>query len=178
MKAQRVCVDSFLRRYNPEIVQITKEAAVPALLKREEIDNEISVQKGLKPYTVLNVELSNGSAEMIDGYLGWYYVTLAVDGKIRAHMETGLCYDIANGKVSETPSKKSYHVAGALKEADVDYVFNNVGFSSTSDVYSLKMPDDVVERARKTLAEREKAQARQVPDAEKRTDLHTEYNQL
>jgi len=178
MKAQRVCVDSFLRRYNPEIVQITKEAAVPALLKREEIDNEISVQKGLKPYTVLNVELSNGSAEMIDGYLGWYYVTLAVDGKIRAHMETGLCYDIANGKVSETPSKKSYHVAGALKEADVDYVFNNVGFSSTSDVYSLKMPDDVVERARKTLAEREKAQARQVPDAEKRTDLHTEYKQL
>ena len=29
------------------------------------------------------------------GYIGWYYVTLAVDGKICAHMETGLNHDIA-----------------------------------------------------------------------------------
>ena len=35
--------------------------------------------------------------------MGWYYVTLAVDGKICTHLETGLNYDIADGKVSDTP---------------------------------------------------------------------------
>ena len=157
VKVQNELVNATLRRYNPEIVAATREAALAALRAREVKDNEIAAQKGLKPYTLLNVELHDG-ADSKSGYMGWYYVTLAVDGKIHSHLETGLAYDIAGGKVSETPSKRSYYTAGALKEAEVDYVFNNVGFSSTSDLYSLPISEEVRERAEKALAERSAAQ--------------------
>ena len=108
-------------------------------------------------YTLLNVEFNEGADEKTGGYIGWYYVTLAVDGKICTHLETGLNHDIASGKVSDTPTRADYYPAGALKEADVDYVFNNVGFSSASTLYTVPLRDDVRERAEKTLAERSAA---------------------
>ena len=154
VKVQTECVNSALVRYNPEIVQATKEAALPALLRREAKDNEIATQKGLKPYTLLNVEFHDGADEQTGGYMGWYYVTLAVDGKICTHLETGLSHDIADGKVSDTPTRADYYPAGALKETDVDYVFNNVGFSSASTLYTVPLREDVQERAEQTLAER------------------------
>ncbi len=154
VKVQTECVNSALVRYNPEIVQATKEAALPMLLQREAKDNEIAAQKGLKPYTLLNVEFHDGADEQTGGYMGWYYVTLAVDGKICTHLETGLNYDIADGKVSDTPTRADYYPAGALKETDVDYVFNNVGFSSASTLYTVPLREDVRERAEQTLAER------------------------
>ena len=154
VKVQTECVNSALVRYNPEIVQATKEAALPMLLQREAKDNEIAAQKGLKPYTLLNVEFNDGADEQTGGYIGWYYVTLAVDGKICTHLETGLSHDIADGKVSDTPTRADYYPAGALKETDVDYVFNNVGFSSASTLYAMPLREDVLERAEKTLAER------------------------
>mgnify|MGYP002800773276 CR=1 FL=1 len=154
VKVQTECVNSALVRYNPEIVQATKEAALPVLLQREAKDNEIAAQKGLKPYTLLNVEFHDGADEQTGGYIGWYYVTLAVDGKICTHLETGLSHDIADGKVSDTPTRADYFTAGALKETDVDYVFNNVGFSSASTLYALPLRDDVRERAEQTLAQR------------------------
>ena len=76
VKVQTECVNSALIRYNPEIVQATKEAALPMLLQREAKDNEIAAQKGLKPYTLLNVEFNDGADEQTGGYMGWYYVTL------------------------------------------------------------------------------------------------------
>ena len=158
VKVQTECVNSALVRYNPEIVQVTKEAALPVLLQREAKDNEIAAQKGLKPYTLLNVEFHDGADEQTGGYMGWYYVTLAVDGKICTHLETGLNYDIANGKVSDTPTRADYYPAGALKETDVDYVFNNVGFSSASTLYTVPLREDVRERAEQTLAERTAAE--------------------
>ena len=154
VKVQTECVNSALVRYNPEIVQATKEAALPVLLQREAKDNEIAAQKGLKPYTLLNVEFNDGADEQAGGYIGWYYVTLAVDGKICTHLETGLSHDIADGKVSDTPTRADYFTAGALKETDVDYVFNNVGFSSASTLYALPLREDVRERAEQTLAQR------------------------
>ena len=154
VKVQTECVNSALVRYNPEIVQATKEAALPMLLQREAKDNEIAAQKGLKPYTLLNVEFNDGADEQTGGYIGWYYVTLAVDGKICTHLETGLSHDIADGKVSDTPTRADYFTAGALKETDVDYVFNNVGFSSASTLYALPLREDVRERAEQTLAQR------------------------
>ena len=157
VKVQTECVNRTLVQYNPEIVKATKEAALPALLQREAKDNEIAAQKGLKPYTLLNVEFNEGADEKTGGYIGWYYVTLAVDGKICTHLETGLNHDIASGKVSDTPTRADYYPAGALKEADVDYVFNNVGFSSDSSLYTVPLRDDVRERAEKTLAERSAA---------------------
>ena len=104
------------------------------------------------------MELNDGTADKGGGYIGWYYVTLAVDGKIHAHLETGLAHSIASGTVSEIPTREKYFTAGALKEAYVDYVFNNVGFSSISDMYSLPISQDVLERAEKTLVELGKAQ--------------------
>lgn len=157
VKVQTECVNRTLVQYNPEIVKATKEAALPALLQREAKDNEIAAQKGLKPYTLLNVEFNEGADEKTGGYIGWYYVTLAVDGKIYTHLETGLNHDIASGKVSDTPTWADYYPAGALKEGDVDYVFNNVGFSSDSSLYTVPLRDDVRERAEKTLAERSAA---------------------
>lgn len=154
VKVQTECVNSALVHFNPEIVQATKEAALPVLLQREAKDNEIAVQKGLKPYTLLNVEFNDGADEQTGGYIGWYYVTLAVDGKICTHLETGLSHDIADGKVSDTPTRADYFTAGALKETDVDYVFNNVGFSSASTLYALPLREDVLERAEQTLAQR------------------------
>ena len=157
VKVQTECVNRTLVQYNPEIIKATKEAALPALLQREAKDNEIAAQKGLKPYTLLNVEFNEGADEKTGGYIGWYYVTLAVDGKICTHLETGLNHDIASGKVSDTPTRADYYPAGALKEADVDYVLNNVGFSSASTLYTVPLRDDVRERAEKTLAERSAA---------------------
>ncbi len=154
VKVQTECVNSALVHFNPEIVQATKEAALPVLLQREAKDNEIAAQKGLKPYTLLNVEFNDGADEQTGGYIGWYYVTLAVDGKICTHLETGLSHDIADGKVSDTPTRADYFTAGALKETDVDYVFNNVGFSSASSLYVLPLREDVRERAEQTLAQR------------------------
>ena len=97
VKVQTECVNRTLVQYNPEIVKATKEAALPALLQREAKDNEIAAQKGLKPYTLLNVEFNEGADEKTGGLMGWYYVTLAVDGKICTHLETGLNHDIASG---------------------------------------------------------------------------------
>ena len=154
VKVQTECVNSALVHFNPEIVQATKEAALPVLLQREAKDNEIAAQKGLKPYTLLNVEFNDGADEQTGGYIGWYYVTLAVDGKICTHLETGLSHDIADGKVSDTPTRADYFTAGALKETDVDYVFNNAGFSSASTLYALPLREDVRERAEQTLAQR------------------------
>ena len=156
--AQRELVNDTLLRYNPEIVSVTKEAALASLMEREAKDNAIAAQKGLKPYTLLNVEFNDGADGQSSGYMGWYYVTLAVDGNICSHIETGLNYDIADGKVSAEPTREKYFAAGALKDSEVDYVFNNVGFSSASGLYALPVSDAVLQRAEKTLAERTQAQ--------------------
>ena len=155
---QRELVNDTLLRYNPEIVSAAKEAALASLMEREAKDNAIAAQKGLKPYTLLNVEFNDGADGQSNGYMGWYYVTLAVDGNICSHIETGLNYDIADGKVSADPTREKYFAAGALKDSEVDYVFNNVGFSSASGLYALPVSDAVLQRAEKTLAERTQAQ--------------------
>ena len=170
---QRELVNDTLLRYNPEIVSATKEAALASLMEREAKDNAIAAQKGLKPYTLLNVEFNDGADSQSSGYMGWYYVTLAVDGNICSHIETGLNYDIADGKVSAEPTREKYFAAGALKDSEVDYVFNNVGFSSASGLYALPVSDAVLQRAEKTLAERTQAQAAQRTEKNVIYTMHT-----
>ena len=170
---QRELVNAALLRYNPEIVSAAKEAALASLMEREAKDNAIAAQKGLKPYTLLNVEFNDGADSQSSGYMGWYYVTLAVDGTICSHIETGLNYDIADGKVSAEPTREKYFAAGALKDSEVDYVFNNVGFSSTSGLYALPVSDAVLQRAEKTLAERTQAQAAQRTEKDVIYTMHT-----
>ena len=170
---QRELVNDTLLRYNPEIVSATKEAALASLMEREAKDNAIAAQKGLKPYTLLNVEFNDGADGQSSGYMGWYYVTLAVDGNICSHIETGLNYDIADGKVSAEPTREKYFAAGALKDSEVDYVFNNVGFSSASGLYALPVSDAVLQRAEKTLAERTQTQAAQRTEKDVIYTMHT-----
>ena len=170
---QRELVNDTLLRYNPEIVSATKEAALASLMEREAKDNALAAQKGLKPYTLLNVEFNDGADSQSSGYMGWYYVTLAVDGNICSHIETGLNYDIADGKVSAEPTREKYFAAGALKDSEVDYVFNNVGFSSTSGLYALPVSDAVLQRAEKTLAERTQTQAAQRTEKDVIYTMHT-----
>ena len=170
---QRELVNDTLLRYNPEIVSAAKEAALASLMEREAKDNAIAAQKGLKPYTLLNVEFNDGADGQSSGYMGWYYVTLAVDGNICSHIETGLNYDIADGKVSAEPTREKYFAAGALKDSEVDYVFNNVGFSSASGLYALPVSDAVLQRAEKTLAERTQAQATQRTEKDVIYTMHT-----
>lgn len=146
-KVQNEFLDSALVRYNPEIIKACKEAALPALIKRQKIDNEIAAQKGLRPYMILNVEFCDGADGM--AYGGWYYVTFALDGKIFTHIETGLHYAIMNGE--DMYIKKRYYVADGLKNTDVDYVFHNVGFSARSSLYSLPISKAAYLRAKNTL---------------------------
>lgn len=148
-KVQNEELDSALVRYNPEIVKACKEAALPALIKRQEIDNAIAAQKGLRPYMILNVEFNDGAGGM--GYAGWYYVTFALDGDIFTHLETGLHCAIMDGNMENKHISDCYFVAGALKDADVDYVFHNVGFSSRSSLYSVPLSQAAYLRAKNTL---------------------------
>ena len=139
-----LAAEDFIGKLPPDLVEMCirdRETAYTALKERELQDNAIAAEKGLKPYTLLNVEFNDGADQQSNGYIGWYYATLAVDGKICTHLETGLNHDIASGSVSPTPTRENYYAAGALKESDVDYVFNNVGFSSASGLYSLHLSD-------------------------------------
>ena len=152
-RVRNECVTNLLAQYNSEIVQEKIALATAALAKREAEDNAVAAEKGLKPYTFLTVELNNGADELSNGCSGWYYVTLNVDDKIIAHVETGLHYDIERGVVNEHTSNRNYFIAGALEEKDVDFVFNNVAFSTQKGLYQFPIADNVRERAERKLVD-------------------------
>lgn len=154
IKVQNECVNNTLARYNPEIDREIKTRATAALLFREAEDNAIAAEKGLMPYTFLNVELNDGSNDSSSGYLGWYYITLSVDNRIFAFIESGLCHAMAKGMVDEKEGKDEYYVAGGLVEGEEDFVFYNVGFSSLSPLYHLPLNDKARKHAENTLAQR------------------------
>ena len=92
-------------------------------------------------------------------------MTLAVGEKILAHIETTLYHEISDGKVRDTPSRSQYFTAGAVKETDVDFVFDNVGFSTKSTLYTLPLPEDARKRAEETLARRMAQERDRNPEA-------------
>lgn len=135
-KVQNELLDTALIRYNPVIVSATKAQAYALLKEREKTDNAVALSRGLMPYTLLKVELNDGK-NGDDAYLGWYYLVIDVAGVICTHLETGLNYAIVNGDVQGIYTRPQYFAAGALEDAEVDYIINNVGFSSKSALYSL-----------------------------------------
>lgn len=157
-KAQNECVKKALAQYHPEIVSELKALATATLLEREGKDNAIAEQKGLKPYTFLNVEMNDGSNQKGSDYLGWYYITLAVDDKVFGFIESGLSHNIERGTLSESISRPDYFVAGGMKEAEADFVFNNVGHSSFNRLYKIAMSDKARERGEAMLVERKQGQ--------------------
>ena len=125
---QRELVNATLLRYNPEIVSAAKEAALASLMEREAKDNAIAAQKGLKPYTLLNVEFNDGADGQSSGYMGWYYVTLAVDGNICSHIETGLyalpVSDAVLQRAEKTLAERTQAQATQRTEKDVIYTMH------------------------------------------------------
>lgn len=150
-------VNNTLAMYNPETVTEAKKRAESALLKREAEDNAVAAELGLKPYKILNVEINDGSCRN-DGYIGFYFVTLAVGDKIFGHLTSNLNYDITRGTVGDETKRRDYFVAGGLREGDEDYVFNNVGHSTVSGSYKMELSADVLQRAQKTLDRRNDAE--------------------
>lgn len=149
-KTRNQYIDKMLERFNPLIVKAAKEAAFQVLLRQEQEDNKVAAQKGLKPYRMLGVELADGGM-----YTGWYYVTLEVGGKIRAHIEANLSRSIESGETDFRLSKTDdYRTAGGIEKEKADYVFRNIGFSSVSEMYSFPLPEDVRKQAEVALAER------------------------
>ena len=115
------CVNGALARFHPDIVRETIDRATTALTKRETEDRAAAERMGLKAYTFLNVELNDGSNPQSGGYLGWYYVTMAVDGNIFGFIESGLASDIARGELPESNVRPNYYVAGGLQDNEVDF---------------------------------------------------------
>lgn len=122
-------VDEYYDKYNPLTVAEKKSFALEKLRKRAKFDNEIAERMRVSPYEVVSVELGAKG-----DYLGWYYVVLKIGDSVFTHLESGLCYDIDRMMFSGTV-RQNYFTAGALKDSEVDYVFNGVGFSSKSILY-------------------------------------------
>jgi len=122
-------VDECYEKYNPLTVAERKNFALEKLRKRAVQDNEIAEKMRLSPYEVVSVEIGTKG-----DYIGWYYVTLKVGGSVFTHLESGLCYDIERMMFTGTV-RQNYFTAGGLKDIEVDYVFNGVGFSSKSILY-------------------------------------------
>jgi hypothetical protein len=105
----------------------------------------------LKPYRFLGVELYDGSNAQFSDLMGWYYVTLAVDGKIIAHVDSWTAKAISHDVVSEhINNDEDFVVAGHLRNKDADFVFDNTGFSSHKNKYQIELPINVRERAERS----------------------------
>lgn len=87
---------------------------------------------GLKPYKLLDIKLRTKGI-----YLGWYYVVIEIDGKIRSHIETDLNYFIKTRNSRYLINEGKYHPAGGIDPQKVDYIFCGVGFSTEIKKYTL-----------------------------------------
>ena len=154
-------INDLLTLYNPEIIAETKAYALPILLEREKLDAAVAEEKGLSPYKVLTVEM-----QTIDFGLGWYYVTLDINGTIHPVFWGELSDGITDGTLQAAPSHP-YLVERRLDPSNVDYIFNNMGHSTKSGFFTTKMSADALGRAlqaqKERLAESETPKTVQTP---------------
>lgn len=129
---QNEWLDDALHFYNPMIVKYTIREALASLKVMEEYDSEKALEMGLKPYKLVDVKLQTEGV-----YLGWYYVVLEIDGKIRNHIERDLNYFIKTRCSRFLINDGKYHLAGGLKNDEVDYIHCGVGFSTKSNLYTI-----------------------------------------
>lgn len=125
-------LDEVLYFYHPMIVKIAIKEALRSLKTLENLDAEKALEMGLKPYKLLDIKLRTKGI-----YLGWYYVVLEVDGKIRNHIETDLNYFIKTRNSCYLINDGKYRPAGGLENAEIDYIYGGVGFSTKSNLYSI-----------------------------------------
>lgn len=104
------------------------------LRQQAERDNQTAASKGLLPVEVLDIGIESQSKT----YFLWTYVTLKVGGaRTFKFTETGLYYDMKNNNMQQWIEccKRELFTAGAVKKPD--YIFGNVRFSSTDDLYKI-----------------------------------------
>lgn len=96
-------------------------------------DNELAIKQGLQPVELISVNLAKK-----EPYMGWFYITLKQGNTIIHHLESNLNYIIETLANNEMPIIKSgdFRLAGALNKHD--YIFNNVGFDTKSELYKRK----------------------------------------
>lgn len=114
-------VNVALAKYNPEMVEYCKKSAWNNLKKLEILDNAIAAEKGLKPYTLCDIELHNLTSD----FAGWYQVRLLVDDKITVFKETGLNYAIKNGETEKLLNLEEYRSF----VDNPDFVYHGIGRS-------------------------------------------------
>ena len=118
---QKELIDAVLAKYNPEIVEYCEEVAWNNLKKLESLDNAIATERGLKPYTLCDVELHNLTSD----YAGWYQVRLLIDGRTIVFRETGLNYAIKYGETENYVVPKQHR----LSSPNHDFVYHGIGHS-------------------------------------------------
>lgn len=111
-----------------------KDEFIKILKEREEKDYTVAEEKGLTPYKIIDVNYAKEGDS-----IGWFYIKMDINGTIKYFTETGFNYSMNSPEKLETEMnrKPNYYVAGGLSDKDVDFVFNNVGFSSTIKMYEI-----------------------------------------
>lgn len=115
-----------LRNNHKKYLQILREQA--------RLDNEIARKEGLHPVTIVDV----GQEMESENHFLWAYVILDVNGHWFKFTETGLNYAMKQDAMDKwiEGCKKSLFTAGGVKLPD--YIFANVRFSSTDQLYKIK----------------------------------------
>ena len=127
MKKFEEKLDEMLTTY--EGFEVMKQQILQVLQDIESTDNEIASQKGLNEYHILDIGYSKGR-----NFMGWFYLTIDVNGKITTQLETGLNYAICKAITTNdiTPINNNFHenyfVAGGIEKPE--YVFHNVGHNT------------------------------------------------
>lgn len=115
--------------------QEKKQAILQEFVKVMESDRDKANLLGLKGYKVLDIDYMKSGH-----HIGWFYITIEVEGKVINHMETNTSYAIrslANGNEVDLHRDRQYFIAGGLDKAD--YIFNGTGFDSESEIYTVKV---------------------------------------
>lgn len=113
-----------------------KQDILNTLLEMEKCDNSNARERGLSEYKIIDIDYGKNGT-----HLGWFYLTVSINGKERHICETNFDIAISRGiegvvKYIEGLNGK-FWCAGGLSESEVDFVFHGCGYSSTSNSYTL-----------------------------------------
>lgn len=117
-----------------------KNRIMEFLKQIEEADKNreyVCFKRELKPYTILDVDFIRDCPSR----MGWFYITMQVGDKVINYIETHISFYIRNMSSNENYKPTLEHdffVAGGINDDDVDFVFNNVGYSTTNHIYEYK----------------------------------------
>ena len=118
-----------------ETFQKIKHSILDKLRDYKPLDDALADKIGANHYKVIDVDFCKKG-----DFIGWFYVTLDINGRKINHLDTRINQDIKDfiKGCSFSPQHRDYYTAGGLDDSDVDYVFHSVGFSSTKEMYKAK----------------------------------------